>query len=71
MIGARPSSSAPRGRAAPPPRLAEVGDPVNAAVKLLYAGVETTRVHVDAEVIADFDTVEELDRIRARFDSEL
>lgn len=52
-------------------RLAEVGDPVNAAVKLLYAGVETTRVHVDAEVIADFDTVEELDRIRARFDSEL
>lgn len=44
---------------------------MNAAVKLLYAGVETTRVHVDAEVIADFDTVEELDRIRARFDSEL
>ncbi|MDN5833606.1 molybdenum cofactor guanylyltransferase [Brevibacterium sp.] len=51
--------------------LAEVGDPVDAAVRHLYAGVETIRVDVAPGIIADFDTAEEFDRIRTRFDSEL
>ena len=40
--------------------LAEVGDPVDAAVRHLYAGVETIRVDVAPGIIADFDTAEEL-----------
>ncbi|UVI35685.1 molybdenum cofactor guanylyltransferase [Brevibacterium spongiae] len=47
-------------------RLAEIGDPTDGAVKLLFAGLEPAVVAVDPDVVSDFDTTAELERIRAR-----
>lgn len=49
-------------------RLVTIGDPSNGAVKLLFEGLEPTTVDVDATVLADFDTTEDLARIRTHFD---
>ncbi|GAA1549752.1 molybdenum cofactor guanylyltransferase [Brevibacterium picturae] len=49
-------------------RLESIGDPVNGAVKLLFAGLEPTLVDVDPGIVADFDTAADLDRIHARID---
>lgn len=49
-------------------RLADIGDPTNGAVKLLFAGLEPAVVAVDPDVVSDFDTAAELDEIRARLE---
>lgn len=48
-------------------RLDAVGDPTNGAVKWLFSGLAPTLVDVDPGVVVDFDTVEDLDDIHARF----
>lgn len=47
-------------------RLEGLGDPRDRAVKLLFADGEPILVAVDPDVVVDFDTAEELARIRAR-----
>ncbi|MGO0604446.1 MAG: molybdenum cofactor guanylyltransferase [Brevibacterium sp.] len=47
-------------------RLAELGDPTDGAVKLLFRGLEPAVVVVDPEAVRDFDTAAELEAIRAR-----
>ncbi|MGC2939457.1 molybdenum cofactor guanylyltransferase [Brevibacterium sp. FAM 24638] len=49
-------------------RLADIGDPTDGAVKLLFAGLEPAVVDVDPNVLSDFDTAAELDEIRARLE---
>lgn len=49
-------------------RLAEIGDPTDGPVKLLFAGLEPVAVAVDPEVVSDFDTAAELEAIRARLE---
>lgn len=51
-------------------RLEAIGDPANGAVKWLFDEGEPTLVDVDPGVVADFDTVEDLDRIRARINKD-
>ena len=52
-------------------RLEAIGDPINGAVRLLFAGLEPTLVDVDPSIVADFDTTADLERIHARFDEGL
>ena len=47
-------------------RLADIGDPTDGAVKLLFAGLDPAVVAVDPAVVSDFDTAAELEAIRAR-----
>lgn len=47
-------------------RLAEIGDPTDGAVKLLFKGLDPAVVAVDPDVVSDFDTAAELEAIRAR-----
>lgn len=47
-------------------RLAEISDPTDGAVKLLFRGLEPAVVKVDPAVVRDFDTAAELEEIRAR-----
>lgn len=49
-------------------RLAEIGDPADKAVKLLYRDLDTVRVDADPGQLLDFDTPEELDRVRSRLE---
>ncbi|WP_166974330.1 molybdenum cofactor guanylyltransferase [Brevibacterium atlanticum] len=49
-------------------RLADIGDPTDGAVKLLFAVLEPAVVDVDPHVLKDFDTAAELDEIRARLE---
>lgn len=48
-------------------RLDAIGDPTNGAVKWLFSGLAPTLVDVDPGVVVDFDTVEDLEGIHARF----
>src|SRR5699024_240251 len=50
-------------------RLAEVGRTRDRAVKLLFDGLEVAPVDVDPSTIVDFDTHEEYERIRGKFES--
>lgn len=49
-------------------RVESIPDPVDGAVRLLFAGLEPTLVDVEPSVVADFDTAADLERIHARFD---
>lgn len=49
-------------------RLAEIGDPADKAVKLLYRDLDTVRVDVEPGQLLDFDTPEEFDRVRTRLE---
>lgn len=49
-------------------RLAEIGDPADKAVKLLYRDLDTVRVDVDPDQLLDFDTPEEFHRVRTRLE---
>ena len=51
-------------------RLKEIGDPTDKAVKLLFAEGEPIVIDVDPGVVLDFDTADELARVRSRFDGD-
>lgn len=48
-------------------RVESIPDPVDGAVRLLFAGLEPTLVDVESSVVADFDTAADFERIHARF----
>ena len=49
-------------------RLARIGDPEDKAVRLLFDDGEPRVIDVDPEVVVDFDTADELARIRSQID---
>lgn len=48
-------------------RLKAIGEPTDKAVKLLFGEDEPIIIDVNPDVVVDFDTAEELARIRSRF----